>query len=771
MKSYILVFLIYLIIFLCNHNIAAQGPPISWTKVYGLPMGNEAGLCIRSTYDGEYIISGAIEDPYAPFGDAWLIKINSLGDTLWTERYGYFGTDMFYEVQQTSDSGFIAIGRTEYDDIGQGDIFLIKTDENGLFEWERTYGGNQHETGFSVKQTLDNGFILIGNTYSYGNGNSDIWVIKTNQVGDTLWTRLFGGIYSDYGKEVIVTDDSCYVITGKIEATNDDLFLIKLDNVGNVIWNKIYDGGSIDWGESLIQTQDHGFIVVGGSDSFAPGPADVWVLKTDSQGDTLWTKQFGTLIDEVGMDVKETSDSNYVIVGTSFDLMSTNHSDVWINQIDYFGNEIWRKFIDINNNFDKGFSLEINSNEDIYIVGSSQNSSTSLHDIYILKLDVDSILVDFIATEHIGKLPFTTQFLDSSINISFWEWDFENDGIIDSYEQNPSHTYFEEDTFAVKLIASNGFMTDSLIRENYITTYFDSFPNLYNIKDVPNDQGGWVFVNFARSLYDTDTLIHPKFNTEIYTVESNYDSTWTAVNSTVAYGISYYSVLVPTTKDSTAYSNGLIDFRIIAGMDEGNFVCNVLSGYSIDNLEPNAPHNLQGVLVQDTIVTLQWSANKDDDLQYYSVYLSIDGINFELINELNDTTLIDTIDIPIDSVMYGIKAVDYSGNYSTYSNFVNFEITNIPNDVDCNFDFRLNQNYPNPFNPITKFKFEIPKPENVKIDIFNVLGQKIETLLDKQMQNGIHEIEFNGKNLPSGVYLYRIDAGKFQEVKKMILLR
>jgi PKD repeat protein len=403
-------------------------------------------------------------------------------------------------------------------------------------------------------------------------------------------------------------------------------------------------------------------------------------------------------------------------------------------------------------------------------VSGPDGSDTFVRENYITVYNYTT--ADFSSDPTSGILPLTVHFTDSSTGtISDWYWDFENDGILDSYEQNPSHTYFEEDTFSVKLMVSNGFIADSLLKENYITTYYDSFPNLYNIEDIPNDQGGWVTVHFTKSLYDTDTLIHPESKIEFYTVEINYDSIWTAVNSTVAYGRSYYSVLVPTPIDSTTYSNGLIDFRLIAGMDEGNFVSNVLSGYSVDNLEPNAPLNLQGVLIQDTIVSLQWSANQEDDLQYYSVYRSIDDINFELIIESTDTTLIDTINISADSVMYAIKAVDYSGNYSNYSNFVNFVITGIQNNIGHKLDFRLNQNYPNPFNPTTKIKFDLPKPEKIKIEVFDLLGQKIKTLLNKPMPKGYHEVEFTAKNLPSGVYLYKIEAGKFQEVKKMILLR
>ncbi|MEJ2056166.1 MAG: hypothetical protein P8X42_19805, partial [Calditrichaceae bacterium] len=215
---------------------------------------------------------------------------------------------------------------------------------------------------------------------------------------------------------------------------------------------------------------------------------------------------------------------------------------------------------------------------------------------------------------------------------------------------------------------------DTLVKENYIVAYFDSIPNLYSIEDLPDDQGGWVNVNFARSLYDTDSLDR----TEFYSIEMNDGSGWASVMDTSASARNVYSILVPTPFDSNAYSNGLLNFRVIANMNEGTFVSDSLQGYSVDNLFPAMPQNLTSRLTDDLNAELNWSYNPDIDFSHFLLHRSTAGSSLELFKTLTDTFYTDSSVVLDNSYTYAVQSVDSSGNKSELSDIVEILIDNPP---------------------------------------------------------------------------------------------
>ena len=146
------------------------------------------GDTLWKTTDEGYIITG-----HTWSYDIWLIKTNASGDTLWTKTFGGMDFDWSFSVQQTADGGYIITGWTESFGAGDRDIWLIKTNANGDTLWTKTFGGNGDDGGSQVQQTIDEGYIITGWTESFGAGDDDIWLIKTNADGDSLWTKTFGG--------------------------------------------------------------------------------------------------------------------------------------------------------------------------------------------------------------------------------------------------------------------------------------------------------------------------------------------------------------------------------------------------------------------------------------------------------------------------------------------------------------------------------------------------------------------------------------------------
>jgi hypothetical protein len=184
-------------------------------------------------------------------------------DTIWTRYYGgqEFGQeDNGWSIQRTRDGGYAAFGKTESLGAGLSDFWLIRTDGYGDTLWTRTYGGTGWDDGYSARQTTDGGYILAGRTTSFGAGWGDVYLVKTDDVGDIVWTRTFGGSSDDFAFSVRQTEDEGYILVG---GSSNDVYLVKTDAEGNAIWEKRYGGVLYDAGYSVEQVPDGGYLVGG----------------------------------------------------------------------------------------------------------------------------------------------------------------------------------------------------------------------------------------------------------------------------------------------------------------------------------------------------------------------------------------------------------------------------------------------------------------------------------------------------------------------------
>jgi len=257
-----------------------------WNQTFGGIYWDE-GSSVQQTTDGGYIITGATLNYGISSYDVWLIKTDSNGNEEWNQTFGGSNNDYGESVQQTTDGGFIITGNTN------GDVWLIKTESNGNEEWNKTFGGSSYDFGHSVQQTTDEGFIITGGTLSFGNGEADVWLIKTDSLGNEEWNQTFGGNDWDEGYSLHQTTDGGYIITGLTSSFGNgqqDFWLIKTDSQGYEEWNQTFGGSSVDWGESVKQTTDEGYIITGYTQSYGNGLSDVWLIKTDSDGNIA---QFG----------------------------------------------------------------------------------------------------------------------------------------------------------------------------------------------------------------------------------------------------------------------------------------------------------------------------------------------------------------------------------------------------------------------------------------------------------------------------------------------
>ncbi len=266
-------------------------------------------------------------------------------DTLWTRIYGGEESDAGYAVEQTSDSGFIVTGSTVSYGAGDGDVWLIKMDENGRMVWDKTFGGSSGDGGFSVQQTADRGYIIVGFTGSFGGNYADVYLIKTDENGEEIWSNTFDRGNFDWGQSVQQTSDGGYIIAGRtrpISEENYDVLLIKTDESGSEIWSKTFGGLYEDQGSMVQQTSDSGYIIVGDTKLYSGSNSDVWLIKADVDGNEEWNKTFGGTLRDGGNSVQKTIDGGYIIAGRTWSFGAGMH-DVWLIKTDAYGNEEWNK--------------------------------------------------------------------------------------------------------------------------------------------------------------------------------------------------------------------------------------------------------------------------------------------------------------------------------------------------------------------------------------------------------------------------------------------
>jgi len=333
----------------------------TWSKLYG-PAGTFS-FSVQQTLDGGYITTGDACNDSTGSVDVWLMKTDEIGNTVWTRKFGgntYY--DAGFDVKQTLDGGYIIIGDTFSFGAGGRDIILIKTDSLGNNVWIKTFGGPNSDGGNSVQQTNDGGYILIGSTNSFGQGNADLWLIRSNSSGDSVWSKTFGGVLSDYGVTALQTSDLGFILAGWTKSSGiggADVWLIRTDSFGNIIWSKTYGGLSDDYGYSMDLTSDGGFIIVGSTESFGFGEIDVFLIKTGSDGDTLWTRTYGGIQEEEGYSVKQTNDEGYIIAGRT-ESFGAGDYDFWIIKTDSLGNTHFPTDVDLNNDPVLDFRLSQN---------------------------------------------------------------------------------------------------------------------------------------------------------------------------------------------------------------------------------------------------------------------------------------------------------------------------------------------------------------------------------------------------------------------------
>jgi len=358
---------------------------VEWNKTYG-GINDEYAMfrSIKQAPYNEFLLFAQTYSFGSGSSDIWLLKIDSDGNELLNKTYGGANDEWPGWILETSDGGYIFTGTTFSYGNGESDLWLIKTDSDGNIQWDKTMGGSDSEWGQQIFQTSDNGYFIAARTNSYGAGQYDNWLIKTDENGNIIWDKTIGTRGAEWGGFVIQTSDGGYASIGyttDVNVNDFDMQLIKMDENGNELWSQTYNDRGMEHGHGLRQCPDGSFILTGLTSEYWGSESDIFIVKTDTIGNEVWSKTLGgEEHHDIGNTVILTSDDNFLITG-SLD------SDLCLLKIDYDGNILYSYKIGGVGDDSGGDLIQLEGDEYI-VLGYTNSYGSGGYDLWLLKLSI-----------------------------------------------------------------------------------------------------------------------------------------------------------------------------------------------------------------------------------------------------------------------------------------------------------------------------------------------------------------------------------------------
>jgi len=323
-------------------------------KTYGGPETDQVRSVVQ-TSDGGYALAGRTESFASNGFDAWLIKTDENGNEQFNKTFDREDGDEANSVLQTSDGGYALAGTTQSLGSGVGDAWLIETDANGNEQFDKTYGGSGFEAWESIAETSDGGYALAGRTESFGSGDSDAWLVETDGNGNEQFNKTYGGSAFETARSVVRNMDGGYTFGGETHSFGPGIssaWLVETDGNGNEQFNRTYGGADVDEARSVAEASNGGYALAGFTASFGSGDFDAWLIETDGSGNEEFNQTYGGPAEDVARSVVEAPDGGYALGGSTFSFGSVFDSDAWLVKASAGDGE------DNGGGDDSGFSLD-----------------------------------------------------------------------------------------------------------------------------------------------------------------------------------------------------------------------------------------------------------------------------------------------------------------------------------------------------------------------------------------------------------------------------
>lgn len=394
-------FLTVFICFVLSSEGFCQAPDTLWARRYG-DIYNDSGASVRQTSDGGFIIAGYTSELVTGsrplYYDVWLLKTDDLGDVMWDNTFGGAGNDYGHSVQETSDGGFIVAGDTGSFGAGGWDAYLVKTDSTGNLQWESTFGGTSNEHAYDVAQTSDGGYILIGTCPCPIDVWTDIYLVKVTGTGDLEWETSFCAYFTTTARSVLQTSDGGYIFPGVKygEVGAHWCWLVKTNSSGDLEWSRELGGAlGYDMPTSIGHTGDGGYIIAG----YGVDPSweyAAWLMKTNESGYMEWYRYYGGDGYDRANSARSTFDGGYIFTGYT-DSYGAGGNDLYIVKTDGMGIQEWESVYG-GTQADIGRSVQLTDSGGYVVTGHTGSFGTAGLEVWLLEIEAPAGITETVDT-------------------------------------------------------------------------------------------------------------------------------------------------------------------------------------------------------------------------------------------------------------------------------------------------------------------------------------------------------------------------------------
>lgn len=373
-------------------------------------LANDVAEDLAIANDGGVVIIGSTASAGDGNTDIYLLKVDSACNYKWSFSLGGTNNDWGYAIKQTYDNGFIIAASSNSYGNGGYDAVLLKRDSLGNYQWQKTYGGNDWDFAYDVIQTFDSGYVFCGETYNNTAGFSDVYVVKTNSFGDTLWTKTVGGSLADRGNALIQTSDSNIVVAGIRNTLTDStqVYVLKFDKDGILLWDSVFGGVKYENANGIIESQDGAYVFVGTTNSFGTTNKDYYIVKVATTGSLIWENYLASPIDDEAQDIYQLANTDFMVVGhtSSFGggkndahLFTLTSSGFWAAKASTFGG--------LEDEMANGLAIDLNGN--MYLSGYTDTYGEGLNDVMVIRVDTLVKQQQFTVTNNNDVAPISVQ--------------------------------------------------------------------------------------------------------------------------------------------------------------------------------------------------------------------------------------------------------------------------------------------------------------------------------------------------------------------------
>lgn len=738
---------------------------------------NEIFTSLARATSGKYVLTGKTANFGAGGNDMFAVKIDKNGDTTWTNTYGGILDDEANGSQQTiPDGGLILAGQTKSFGEPNGDFYLVKTDSNGTHLWSKTYGGNGIENAYSIRQTMDRGFIIAGETNSFGAGGYDMYIVKTDSVGAIQWTVTVGGTGDETARSIkTIGMNGGYIVVGSTTSyganpgATSDIYLVKLSSSGAVLWKRTIGGVNDEWGTSVERVNQDGSFIVGGTTDPGTGMTDMCLIRTDSTGIVTLAKNYGGANAESLIEAVQTTGSNagILMIGRT-NSFGAGNNDVYLVKTDPGGNVLWSKALGGAGADEPG---EVRQNattgDSSYIIsGLTSSFGSGANEGWVVKVDKNgnaqcdsmtaaTIVTTFIPAQDTGGVAGTGSTMGSPATISSrtptvittqcfdpgcttipgftftpniicsgkvvtfnntstgaTSYSWEINGAQFSTSNNPTHTFSTAGNQTVTLVATGPTCTDSMVR----TVVVNQTPT------AAITQSGTI------NICDGDSV----------TLQGSGGPTWRWYEN---------GVFIPgsMTQNYTVYQSGSYTLRVRSsvGCTDSTIVPVIV------NVNPTPAPSFTVSQTGLTVTITNTSAGGSG-----SAWDLGDGNTSTQTNPVHTYTTAGTYIICLTET--SAQGCDSTACNST--------------DVGVSIEGKLKNNqisvYPNPAKNTFRVKFSgSVSGDELKVELYDMMGIKVKEMISS-VQN---EIRISREALPAGAYFVRISTeGNWIGTSKMV---